>query len=260
MILNNDLRIKIVEMVVSAGEGHIPSSFSIVDVLEVLYRRVLNISPSSVNSPERDFFVLSKGHGAAALFAVLHKFGFLDDGQIAGYGKSGGILGGHPDSTQVPGVEASTGSLGHGFPFSVGVALGQRIRRSKSRVYALLGDGECQEGTIWEAAHVGANQRLGNLCAIVDWNRSGAQLTPIDDLPAKWAAFGWDVVEIDGHDGNEIEEALARTKGRPMHGSPLMIVAHTVKGKGVTFLEGHGPWHHKVPDPSELSEILGALR
>jgi transketolase len=138
--------------------------------------------------------------------------------------------------------------------------LGQKIRQSTSRVYALLGDGECQEGTIWEAAHVGANQRLGSLCAIVDWNRSGAQLTPIDDLPAKWSAFGWDVVEIDGHDPNEIEEALMPTRERPMHGSPLAIVAHTVKGKGVSFLEGHGPWHHKVPDPSELSDILGALR
>ena len=260
MKLNSDLRIKIVEMVVSAGEGHIPSSFSIVDILEFLYRQVLNISPSTVNSPDRDFFVLSKGHGAAALFAVLHKFDFLDDGQIAGYGKSGGILGGHPDSTRVPGVEASTGSLGHGFPFSVGVALGQKIRQQKGRVYALLGDGECQEGTIWEAAHVGVNQRLGNLCAIVDWNRSGAQLTPIDDLPAKWAAFGWDVVEIDGHDQNEIEQALMPTRERPRQGNPLAIIAHTVKGKGASFLEGHGLWHHKVPNPSELSEILGALR
>jgi transketolase len=250
---------KIVEMVVSAGEGHIPSSFSIVDILEVLYRRILDVDSRLLGSLERDFFVLSKGHGAAALFAVLHKFGFLDDAQIGSYGKSGGILGGHPDSTQVPGVEASTGSLGHGFPFSVGIALGQKIRQSNSKVYALLGDGECQEGTIWEAAHVAANQRLGNLCAIVDWNKSGAQLTPIDDLPAKWAAFGWDVLEVDGHDVIQVEETLLRAKERPTLGSPLALVAHTVKGKGVSFLEGHGVWHHKVPNGSELAQIVEAL-
>ena len=256
---NGDLRAKIVEMVVAAGEGHIPSSFSIVDILEVLYRRVLNVSPSSVDFSERDFLVLSKGHGAAALFAVLHKFGFLDDAQIEGYGKRGGILGGHPDSTQVPGVEASTGSLGHGFPFSVGIALGQKIRHSNSKVFALLGDGECQEGTIWEAAHVAANQKLGNLCAIVDWNKSGAQLTPIDDLPAKWAAFGWDVLEVDGHNVTQIEETFLGAKERPTHGRPLAVIAHTVKGKGVSFLEGHGIWHHKVPNDSERAQIFEAL-
>lgn len=260
MTANSELRIKIVEMVVAAGEGHIPSSFSIIDILEVLYRRVLNVSPANVDDLDRDFFILSKGHGAAALFAVLHSFGFLDDHQIAGYGRPGGILGGHPDATQVPGVEASTGSLGHGFPFSVGVALGQKIRQSDSKVFALLGDGECQEGTIWEAAHVAANQQLGNLCSIVDWNRSGAQLTPIDDLPAKWAAFGWDVVEVDGHDVLQIEQTLLRAKERSTKDSPLAVIAHTVKGKGVQFLEGHGIWHHKVPNDTEQAQIIGALQ
>ena len=259
MTVNDDLRLRIVEMVVAAGEGHIPSSFSIVDILEVLYRRILEVEPRSLASLERDFFVLSKGHGAAALFAVLHKFGFLDDAQIESYGKHGGILGGHPDATQVPGVEASTGSLGHGFPFSVGIALGQKIRQSESRVYALLGDGECQEGTIWEAAHVAANQKLGNLCSIVDWNRSGAQLTPIDNLPAKWSAFGWEVLEVDGHHVHQIEETFLRVKERPIHGIPLAVIAHTVKGKGVSFLEGHGVWHHKVPNDAERAQIVDAL-
>jgi len=256
---NVGLREKIVEMVVRSGEGHIPSSFSIIDILEVLYRDVLRLEPATIESPDRDFFILSKGHGAAALFSVLHEFGFISSEDLSNYGLPGAILGGHPDSSKVPAVEASTGSLGHGLPFAVGVALGQKISAAPSRVFALVGDGECQEGTVWESAHVAANRGLGNLCVIVDWNRSGAQLTPIDNLPAKWSAFGWDVVEVDGHDKTELRQIFdefVTTRGRDQ---PLAVIAHTIKGKGVSFTEGHGRWHHRVPDSREYEAIMGEL-
>jgi transketolase len=168
MTLNRDLRIKIAEMVKRSGEGHIPSSYSIVDIIEHLYGHVLRYYAKNPRWADRDYFILSKGHGCGGFYAVLHKYGFLTDQDIADYGTSRGILGGHPDMTVVPGAEASTGSLGHGFPTAVGTALGLRIQKRNNRVFALLGDGECHEGTIWESANVAANLRLGNLCAAHD--------------------------------------------------------------------------------------------
>lgn len=255
-IANGDLRIKIADMVYSAKEGHIPSSFSIVDIIDTLYRSVLRIDSQVPDDPERDFFVLSKGHGAAALFVVLHKYGFLTDQHIKDYGTLRGILGGHPDSTKVPGAEFSTGSLGHGLPMAVGVALGLKIRSRENKVYALLGDGECHEGTVWEAANVGRNNLLDNLTVIVDWNGSASQLMPIDDLPDKWRAFGWDTVVVNGHSPSEIEAACLAPRSE---GVPRAIVAKTTKGFGVDFVEGHGSWHHKVPSEIELRKIKEAL-
>lgn len=256
--MNNELRLIITEMVKRAKEGHIPSSFSIVDIIEFLYRNVLKITPETVKSEDRDFFILSKGHSCAALYAVLHKFNFLSDQDILDYSTSKGILGGHPDSTKVPGVEASTGSLGHGFPTAVGVALGLKIKKRSNRVFVLLGDGECHEGTVWESANIGANQQLGNLCAIVDWNQSAAQLMPIDDLPEKWKAFGWEVFVIDGHSQKDFsiifEEIISSTSNKPK-----VVVAKTIKGKGISFIEGHGPWHHKVPSDEEMELIVSEL-
>jgi transketolase len=173
--------------------------------------------------------------------------------------KAGGILGEHPDRTRVPGVEASTGSLGHGFSFAVGIALGLTIQQRQNRVFVVLGDGECHEGTVWEAAHVACNRQLGNLCAFVDWNQSGMQLLPKDDLPAKWRAFGWKTREIDGHDEGQIKEALDSVQFSTP-GVPTAIIARTVKGKGVPAMEGHGPWHHKVPNDTEYRMIMEALR
>jgi transketolase len=256
--MNNELRLIITEMVKRAREGHIPSSFSIVDIIEFLYRKVLNITPESIKSEDRDFFILSKGHGCAALYAVLNKFNFLSDQDLLDYSTSKGILGGHPDSTKVPGVEASTGSLGHGFPTAIGIALGLKIKKKSNRVFVLLGDGECHEGTIWESANIGSNQQLGNLCAIVDWNQSAAQLMPIDDLPEKWKAFGWEVFVIDGHSqkdfSNIFEKIISSTSNKPK-----VVVAKTIKGKGISFIEGHGPWHHKVPSDEEMKLIVSEL-
>lgn len=252
--LNQDLRLKIARMVKQSGEGHIPSSYSIVDLIDYLYSCVLRYDAKRPNWSERDYFILSKGHGAAGLFVVLHKYGFLTDHDITEYSTSRGILGGHPDTTKVPGAEASTGSLGHGFPTAVGLALGLRIQNRDNRVFALVGDGECHEGTIWESANVGVNQRLGNLCVIVDWNGSAAQLMPKDDLPAKWSAFGWETHVIDGHSTADFEKIFSQLQFTA-DGTPKAIVARTVKGKGVSFVEGHGRWHHRVPDELEMAGI-----
>ncbi len=258
MKLNADLRGRIAGMVRSSGEGHIPSCYSIVDLLDHLYGRVLRLDPSRPTWTDRDFFILSKGHGCGALYSVMHKYGFLSSDELDAYSTSRGMLGGHPDCTTVPGVEASTGSLGHGFPTAVGTALGLRIQARENRVFALLGDGECHEGTVWEAANVAANLQLGRLCAIVDWNGSAAQLMPHDELPTKWAAFGWDVSVIDGHSPEEMAAAFSG-QTFPAIGVPKVVIARTVKGKGVGFLEGHGRWHHKIPTDAELSAILEEL-
>ncbi len=188
----------------------------------------------------------------------MHKHGFLTDQDIADYSTSRGILGGHPDTTKVPGAEASTGSLGHGFPTAVGLALGLRIQGLNNRVFALLGDGECHEGTIWESANVAANLKLGNVCAIIDWNGSAAQLMPRDELPIKWTAFGWDVQVIDGHSQAEMKAAFERLEFKSV-GTPKAIVARTVKGRGVSFTEGHGKWHHRIPDDTEMADIIKEL-
>ncbi len=255
-LLNIDLRREIVKIIFQAREGHIPSSFSIVDIIHYLYDKVLRIDSKNPKWEERDYFILSKGHGAAALYVVLHKFGFLSDYDMQMYSLKGGILGGHPDATKVPGTEASTGSLGHGFPTAAGIALGLKIQQKSNRVYALLGDGECNEGTIWEAALVANKQNLCNLTAVIDFNGSAAQILPVDPLVDKWRAFGWQTVEIDGHNEKEIECAFSS----PHEGKPKVIIAHTIKGKGVSFIEGHGKWHHKIPNQEELDLIFKELK
>ena len=256
--MNNDLRRKIVDMVRSGKDGHIPSAFSILDLISVLYGSFLKFDPARPDWPERDYFVLSKGHGCLALYVVLNKHGVLSDEDLKLFCKPGGILGEHPDTTKVPGAEASTGSLGHGLPFAVGIALGLRIEKKLNKIYVLVGDGECHEGTIWEAANVANNLQLGNLCVVVDWNGSAAQLMPRDNLPDKWKAFGWNTIVIDGHSENEIKQALGSIK-HCSFGVPTAIIAKTIKGKGVPMLEGHGMWHHRVPDETEYKMIMEAL-
>lgn len=256
--MNKDLRSKIVELAVAAGEGHIPSSFSIVDVINHLYEKVLKIDPRNPEDPSRDFFILSKGHGALALYVVLNKYGLLSEESLKTYGGKASILGGHPDRVSTPFVEASTGSLGHGFPFAVGIALGVKVKKMENRIFALLGDGECHEGSIWEAANIAANQNLSNLVAIIDWNDSARQLMPIDDLTEKWKSFGWNVVTIDGHSSIELDNAI-NAKTLESQSKPYAVVAKNVKGKGVGLLEGHGIWHHKIPNQDELRIIGEAL-
>ena len=258
MVINSDLRVRIVEMITKAKEGHIPSSFSIVDIINYLYEKVLHYNPQNPNWSERDYFVLSKGHGAAAMFAVFEKFKIIKKDDINNYSNSIGILGGHPDSTIVPGAEASTGSLGHGFPFAVGIAMGLLIKKEINKVFCLVGDGECHEGTIWESANIAANQKLDNLTVFVDWNGSAAQLMPTDDLENKWKSFGWNTITIDGHDNDKLENALQSLKNDHSK-KPKVIISKNIKGKGVSFLEGHGMWHHKIPNQNEFDAIIKEL-
>lgn len=257
--MHEGLRREIAQMAYRAKDGHIPSAYSIVDIVAVLYRYYLKVDPRNPQGESRDYFILSKGHGCLALYTVLERAGFLTRQDLDSFCSREGILGEHPDCTKVPGVEASTGSLGHGFPFAVGVALGLRIQgRLASRVYVLVGDGECHEGTVWEAANVANNMQLGNVCVIVDWNGSGAQLMPRDDVVAKWRAFGWTTSVIDGHSESELRAAFEGVAFNPV-GTPTAIIARTVKGKGVSMLEGHGVWHHRIPSERELETILKAL-
>jgi transketolase len=253
--INKDLRRNIVDMVYTGKDGHIPSAFSIVDILRLLYREYLHVDPENPEWEDRDYFILSKGHGCV----TLAENGFLTEEDMAGFCRAGGILGEHPDVNKVPGVEASTGSLGHGLPFGIGIALGHRLNNMSNRTFIVVGDGECHEGTVWEAANVAANMKLGNVCVVVDWNQSGAQLMPIDDVPARWAAFGWKTTVVNGHSEDEMRAALDAVDFQP-EGQPHVIVARTVKGKGVPMIEGHGPWHHKIPSADEYEQIMEVLR
>lgn len=252
--MNEDLRLKIVDLAIRAGEGHIPSSFSIVDLIHHLYVNVLNLDRSNPNDLDRDFFILSKGHGALALYVVLNKVGLLSDQDLLSYGNATSIIGGHPNKVTTPFVEASTGSLGHGFPYAVGISLAAKLRGSKNKIYVLLGDGECHEGSIWEAANIATNQDLSNLVAIVDWNESAMQLMPTDNMVEKWKAFGWETQLIDGHSEREFQEFLNIDRINRLT-RPYVIIAKNIKGRGVPFLEGHGVWHHKIPNALEYSEI-----
>lgn len=257
-LLNRNLRRQIVNMVVAGNNGHIPSAFSILDIVSYLYGKVLKVDPRNPQWAERDYFILSKGHGCLALYVNLHRHGFITDEDVAQFCRKGGILGEHPDTNKVPGAESSSGSLGHGFSYAVGIALGQRIRGQQNRIFVLIGDGESHEGTVWEAAHVARNLELGQLCVVVDWNQSGMQLLPHDDLPAKWAAFGWNTLVANGHDEADLGKAFDRVSFQSK-GIPTVIIAKTVKGKGVPMIEGHGMWHHRIPNKEEYAKIMEAL-
>jgi transketolase len=253
-LMMRGLRARILEVAAASGEGHIPSALSILDILWVLYDRVLNISPLTIHSSGRDRFVMSKGHASLGLYAVLAEKRFFPSSALESFGRYDSFLGGHPDCNKVPGVEASTGSLGHGFPIAVGMAMGLRIQHNPARVYCIVGDGESNEGTIWESAALAAHHRLDNLHCIVDYNHSTDRALSLGDMGAKFAAFDWAVCEVDGHDHEALHEALT---WRP--GAPVCVIANTVKGHGCRPMEGNPAWHHKSPSASELSQLLGTL-
>lgn len=251
---NNYLRSKIIKLVKNAGEGHIPSGLSIIDILEALYGNFLKYDSSNPEWEDRDYFILSKGHGSAALYVILEKYGFITKQDMERKSKEDGILGGHPDCTKIPGVEASTGSLGHGLVTAMGVALGLRIKQKKNKVIALIGDGESNEGTVWETALVASNLKLGNFLIIVDNNKSAEQILPVHNMKLKWESFGWETYEIDGHSEEELLSTLSKIDF-DFNSNPKIIIANTVKGKGISFIEGHGPWHHKIPSDEDLIKI-----
>ena len=250
------IRRKLVEMSHLAKTPHLGSSLSCVDIVVAAYWGVLDIDPQQPDDPGRDRFILSKGHAATTLYAALAFRGFFDERELAAYNRDGGVLAEHPGPRCVPGVEAATGSLGHGLPIGVGMALAGRLQDRAYRVYALLSDGECNEGSVWEAAMMAAAQRLDRLCIIVDYNKWQAtgrsnETLALAPLADKWRAFGWTAHEVDGHD----QGALVRLMRSVPDGSgnPLALVAHTVKGRGVSFMEDDNNWHYRIPDSGEMA-------
>jgi transketolase len=257
---SDEARRSIVEMIAGAGAGHIGGDLSVVDVLTTLFGAVVDIDPADPARADRDRVILSKGHCAAAFYTTLASAGYFSPAELASFMKPLSDLNGHPANTKVPGVETSTGPLGHGLPFAVGAALAVRQRGLASRVFVILGDGEMQEGSNWEALMSAAHFRLDNLTAVVDRNRlqQGArteETNRLDPLPERLAAFGWEVREIDGHDFTALLAALQPSTS----GTPVAVVANTIKGKGVSFIEDRVEWHHKVPSADQVSQALEEL-
>lgn len=251
----SSLKKKILEISMKSKEGHIPSSFSILDILWVLYDKVLLINPKKPKLENRDIFILSKGHASLGLYVVLAEKGFFNKKVLDTFCEKNSILGGHPDRNKVPGVEASTGSLGHGVPIAVGVALGYRIQMKKQRVFVIVGDGECNEGTIWESALLASHHKLDNLCCIFDYNHSTDRALLVGNLEDKFKSFGWKCVTINGHNHKEIVRALTLKHSN----QPLAIIANTIKGFGIKTLENNPAWHHKSPNKEEYETLISEL-
>jgi transketolase len=256
------LRRHIITMTGMAGSGHPGGSLSAVDILTVLFFKEMGYNPADPNWPDRDRFVLSKGHAAPALYAVLAESGYFPVEELATLRKLGSRLQGHTDRTLTPGVEMSAGSLGQGLSFGIGIALAGRLDSRSYRVYVVLGDGECDEGQVWEAAMSASHFKVDNLVAFVDhndlqldgWTREVMNLEP---LLQKWQSFGWHTFEVDGHDLTQLSEALEQA--REVKGQPSVIIAHTVKGKGVSFMENNVDFHGKVPTQEEVEKALQEL-
>lgn len=256
------VRHHIVEMLTQAGSGHPGGSLSAADILTALYFREMKADPQNPRWPDRDRFVLSKGHAAPVLYAVLAEKGFFPKEELLKLRKIGTMLQGHPDMKETPGVDMTTGSLGQGLSAANGMALAGKLDKRDYRVYVLLGDGEVEEGQIWEAAMAAAHYKLDNVTAFIDDN--GLQIDgPVKevmspgDIGAKFAAFGWHVIRIDGHDFNEIISSVEEAK--TTKGKPTAVIAKTVKGRGVAFMENQVGWHGKAPSREQAEEALKAL-
>lgn len=253
-----DLRKKVIKLMVIAGGGHVGGALSMMDILVVLYYHILKIDPKNPKMPDRDRFVLSKGHGAIGICPVLADVGFFDEKLLSNFNQLDSPFGMHPDMHKVPGIEMSTGSLGHGLSICVGMALAANLDNAKYRVFCLLGDGECNEGSVWEAAMSASHYKLGRLIAIVDRNKfcidgPTEKIMPLEPFVEKWKSFGWRTIEVDGHN---YEEMLNVFENLPPVDDPIptVIIAHTIKGKGVSFMEGQAGWHYGGID-SEKAKI-----
>ncbi len=255
------IRRRVVEMIATAGSGHPGGSLSAADIVTALYFNIMRINPQQPHWPERDRFILSKGHAAPLLYAALACRGYFAEEQLNGLRKIGNPLQGHPDMKKLPGVDMSTGSLGQGLSAANGMALAGKLDGKDYHVFVLLGDGENQEGQVWEAAMAAAHYRLDNVTAFIDHNHLQIDgciedvMSP-EPLEEKWKAFGWDVITINGHAMDEIWTAVNKTK---VEGKPRMIIAETVKGKGISFMENQAGWHGTAPKPEELAQALAEL-
>lgn len=253
------LRQDVVDMIVNGKGGHIGGDMSVMDTLVTLYFKEMNISVDNFNTKDHDHFIMSKGHSVEALYAVLAEKGFFPiERVLKEFSQFGSMFIGHPNN-KLPGIEMNSGALGHGLPVAVGMAIAERMNKSKNRVYVVMGDGELAEGSVWEGAMSGANYRLDNLCAIVDRNRlqisgSTEDVMALDDLHRKWDSFGWHVIDVD--DGNDIEKlARAFEESRMVKGKPSVLIANTIKGKGSSVMENKAAWHHHVPSAEEYEQI-----
>lgn len=257
-----DLRKRVVEMVVEGKGGHIGGDMSVMDILVALYFKEMNISPENQEDADRDRFVMSKGHSVEAYYAVLAQKGFFGmDEVISRFSKFGSEFIGHPNN-KLPGIEMNSGSLGHGLPVCVGMALAGKMDKRDYRVYTVMGDGELAEGSVWEGAMAASHYKLDNLCAVVDRNRlqiSGGteEVMKHDSQEERWYAFGWNVLNVNGNDIGQLCHAFALA--RACKGKPTVIIANTVKGCGSAVMENQAAWHHKVPTPIEAEQIMKDL-
>ena len=262
------MRVNIIKMLAEAGSGHPGGSLSAADIVAALYfGGQFDYDENDPENPERDRFILSKGHAAPVLYAVLAEIGYIPEEELMTLRKLHSRLQGHPDSKKLPGVEVSTGSLGQGLSIAAGLALGLRLdaaaaKRAPHKVFTLMGDGEIEEGQVWEAAMFAAHYKLDNLIAIVDNNNlqidgDVRDVAGLSDIPAKFKAFGWQTVEVDGNDVNAVLTALQAAT--LIEGAPVCIVAHTVKGKGVSFMENQAGWHGKAPNAEQAAQALAEL-
>lgn len=258
------LRGDVVDIIVHGKGGHIGGDMSVMEVLVTLYCSVMNVTPENFGSRQHDHFIMSKGHSVEALYAVLAHKGFFPLEQVlAEFSQFGSQFIGHPNN-KLPGIEMNSGSLGHGLPVAVGMALAEKMNQSTNRVYVVMGDGELAEGSVWEGAMAAANYHLGNLCAVIDRNRlqisgSTEDVMALDDLAAKWRAFGWNVINVE--DGNSVEQLKAAfAAAKTVSDQPTMVLANTVKGKGSAVMENKAGWHHHVPNQAEYDQIMADLK
>lgn len=258
------LRRDLIDVLSAASRGHLGASASLIEIMRVLYEKILTCDPAHPKSPTRDRCILSKGHGCISQYIMLANMGFFPKETLSEFCACNGLLGGHPCASKVPGVEASTGALGHGLSIGVGMALALRADNNPARVFVVMGDGECNEGSVWEAAMSAAKHRLDNLTAMVDYNKyqsydETAEVAELEPFAAKWEKFGFAVREVNGHDVNALCATLGSTPFTPA--KPSMVICHTIKGKGFPFAEDNLEWHHKSNiTAKQAEEMKSALK
>lgn len=258
-----DLRLSILDMIVNAHASHIASSYSITDILVYLYNEVLSVNKANIENPDRDRFILSKGWGISALYAILAKKGIIKKEYLKTYCEDGSRMIGISTRNGMLGIEATTGSMGHGLPIGVGMALGAKLRKKSYRVFVLISDGECDEGSTWEAILQAAHHKLDNLIVIVDYNKWQSfgktnEVLNLEPLKEKWKAFNWEVLEINGHSFYEMSKVFSKVPFKK--NKPSVVIAHTVKGKGVSVFEDKNEWHYKTPTKSEIEIAMKELK
>lgn len=261
--LANEIRIQIINQVYNANSGHPGGSLSSTDILTVLYFNQMNINEQEPQSPLRDRFILSKGHCVPALYATLAKRGFIKEEELTKFRKIDGLLQGHPDKNKVPGIDMSTGSLGQGLSVANGMAISSKMNHEGYRVYCLLGDGEIEEGQVWEAAMTASKYKLDNLCVVVDSNNlqidgTVEEVKGLDNIEGKFKNFGFNTIVVNGHDMQQLIDSFETAK--LTKGKPTVIIAKTVKGKGVSFMEGKAEWHGKAPNEEQYKQAIKELK